>query len=239
MKNILYTLLLLAVPCTAQPIVNPFIFQTGGGGGTPQTVRFYLSSSAAPATSPAFAGDWTRTSGAQRREMSTTPDASSMANRGNSGQASPAKILTRQYVATSALGAGTFSGTVKGQIRGVLMNVFEGGVAGQFSIVGKIVSSDGSSVRGTFLAYTTFGAGLNSGTQTNRSLTETAITPVVVQDGDLVVLEIGFDYQSGTNTTTNCSGRYGSSAGSDLPQDNSTTTDLRPWFEFELDNTLL
>ena len=64
---------------------------------------------------------------------------------------------------------------------------------------------------------------------TNRVIADgDSVSAVVVQAGDRLVVEIGAnDVNAG-----NLQFRYGAPTGSDLPEDETTTTDLTPWIEF-------
>jgi hypothetical protein len=192
---------------------------------------------AAPPVSPSFDASWEATGSAVRRLLEDS--------KGNSGDAfeslavatslnSPAgavDVLIAQYVSPPLSGDQTISGTVKGQVR-----------AQTSSTAGKLVAqvliwvrkADGTS-RGTLLAHQTTDASEFAASLTNRKFPQNSpasLSSVAALDTDRIVVEIG--YRKFENATTSRTGtlRLGNPSGSDLAEDETTTTDNVPWIEF-------
>ncbi len=137
-----------------------------------------------------------------------------------------------QYI-SEPLAAQTINGTVKGQFRAYQ----EAG--GQFSraLVIRVVSGDGFYIRGTLLSH--FPASLTSEWNTspqNRAFppAATALTEVVAQEGDRLVIEIGFrSFDNSTSDPREGGIEVGTppSAG-DLPENETETGQECGWLEF-------
>jgi hypothetical protein len=122
--------------------------------------------------------------------------------------------------------------TLELQIRGMEENARCNQVV---SVSIRVVSGDGSTVRGT-LASGRDATELYVSTTTleNRRYTVTT-NEVTANDGDRIVIEIG----TGGNPATGAGGnshdadlRIGDTSASDLPEDDSSTSDYCPWVEF-------
>lgn len=139
--------------------------------------------------------------------------------------------LVRQFIGPR-LEAQTISGTVKGQFRWKENNLDADYCV---ALLLKIVSADGQTTRGTLLS--SFPASLQSEfatTGTNRKSPPggTALTDVVCQAGDRLVIELGFRLFNphGLYRTGSC--YLNDTHGTDLPEDETTTTDYASWLEF-------
>lgn len=189
--------------------------------------RIYLPSTGAAAVSPAFGGGWGRTAEADRVAAVTTKISSSMTDK---YVASPGgftyAVLGRQYVSGS-LAAQTISGTVKSQVR-----AGDSDFEDHLRLLIRVCSSDGSTFTGTLLALGDYGTGaVLTSTKKNRAFASsgTALTSLAVNAGDRLVLEYGVY----TGTLANGSNlNFGDNSGTDLPEDNTTTTANNPWIEF-------
>jgi hypothetical protein len=200
--------------------------------------RIYLPSSGTALVSPAFDGAWDVTTGADRLWAAAGQQNTAMATKSTAEtSASVVNVLSRQYL-VGPLTAQTVGGTIKGQIRCSEANA---DADYRIQLVVRAVSSDGVTVRGTLRAADTealsseFHTSLRNITVPLASLSPQALSSVVVSDGDWLVIEIG--YRSHNTHTTSRAGsfRYGDVATSDLPEDETTTTDLNPWIEFSGD----
>ena len=199
--------------------------------------RFYFhGGSFVPSISPAYDSEWDRVHNAVRRLMSPSKLASISGTYSDleGTSTSPYDILARQLI-SRPLKAQTISGTVKGQLRCSESNAAADMCA---ALVIKVVSGDGSVVRGTLLRY--FPANLTS--EYSTSLTnryfppETSVTPVTAQEGDVLVIELG---TRAFNTSITQYIFYlhfldDPNIG-DLPVDQTTQTELCPWIEFSAD----
>lgn len=199
--------------------------------------RFYFHGSAyVPSISPAYDAEWNKTTNTVRRLMSPSKltSISTTSTDLEAVTTSPYDILNRQLV-SKPLKAQTISGTVKGQLRCSESNEAADMCA---ALVIKVVSGDGGTVRGTLLSY--FPSSLTSEyatSLTNRYFPpETTVNSVQVQDGDVLVIEIGTRAFNSESTSYSCSWHFLDSATvSDLPVDESTTDALCPWIEFSHD----
>lgn len=165
--------------------------------------RFYLTNSAAP-VAPAFSTSWEERANADRARMTTVKTGGAIASRSVPAPAVGSfskETLVRQYV-SDPIGAQTIGGTLKGVIP-VRSHAAVGSLGPESSIVAKVVSGDGQTLRGTLLAEAA-GVGSNwpaagSGSTPeapfqNRRFhggTGTALTSVVAQAGDRIVVEVG------------------------------------------------
>lgn len=194
--------------------------------------RYYFncdaSSTLAPVTVTPVSG-WEETADAMPAGLlQTARVALATADFGNISFAQNNEQLYRQFV-SGQIGAGQISGTVKGQCLysvQVLKTL-------KSRICIRVVSGDGSVVRGTLLAL-----GNNS---TNTNMTSTSplnikianggsLSSVTAENGDRIVVEIGF-----TSASASPSGTFiaNNSGAADLPEDEVETDDtLAPWIEF-------
>ena len=201
--------------------------------------RFYLPSTGASDVAPAYGTAWELTTGASRRKGVTTKISSAMGDvavaetSGNGDY----DVLCRQYVSAPISGSGTMSGTFSGLVR-VLQSVAAADMAAQ--IVARVVSNDGQTVRGTLYAGDAGGLGNEFPLTTAVSKwfpkdawvgNPIAISSVAYQDGDRVVLEIGYRAHNWSATSYTGTLRFGDASGSDIT-DEDQTTDYNPWVEF-------
>jgi hypothetical protein len=148
-----------------------------------------------------------------------------------SGISSGDDLLWYQFI-SPPLAAQTISGTVKGQLR-----VAEGSTSDdeRAQVVIRVVSGDGTTVRGTLLGPDTGALSSEFGTSaTNRRFPRggaQTMTSVAAQAGDRIVVEIGCRHH-GTTTSSNPLAVVGDAAASDLPEDETTTSNSNGWIEF-------
>ena len=195
--------------------------------------RFYLPAAAATTPiSPTQAAFWTDTSLLTRVNMDTATIADAMATTSYSDSNNGAKtILFRQHVSRAMAGGQTITGSqaVKMQIRGAM------GASGANLVVHaglRVIGSDGSTVRKTLIDNVADGVTMALGTLTNRQYTATsAATDYTTIASDYLVLETGVSGTPGGVSDHDSSLRYGDAAASDLPENDTGTTDLRPWLE--------
>ena len=191
--------------------------------------RYYLPSTGASDVNPAFDAGWAETADADRRQMVLTKISSADTAKSVTTLSVAETELVRQYVGPT-LGPQTISGTVKCQVRAL-----EGGIGSADAICRlmlKIVSNDGSTVRGNLLALEDYGSGLEwaLGSATNRSFSlGPAIASVTTQNGDRAVLELGCFHAAVALTVTL---NFSDDNGTDLPEDETETAAFNPWLEF-------
>lgn len=191
--------------------------------------RIYLPSTGSAAVSPAYDGGWTDTTqAAARRKCATSKISSAMAsvtvmdNDGNAG----ATTLWRQYV-SDPIAAQSITGTIKGQIR-----ASQDGNIDNVAVCVKVVSNDGNTVRGTLLSLGAFVTPNAFPTSlTNRKIADgDGVGTVAAQANDRIVIELGFRSSTGSFETSGA-GSFGDDSGTDLAEDESTTSAHNPWIE--------
>lgn len=193
--------------------------------------RYYFSAATtSPLTSLAFNADWEATAEATRVKLLSAADGADTIAQGpiiswNAGQ----EALDRQYV-SDRIGATTIDGTVKCQIKS---RSLAGNDNARTRLCIYVVSEDGSTVRGVLFAVATYGPATNiaSAGTTNKTYADgDTVTSVSAQNGDRIVVEVGYSDASGT--TPQARSLWGSSAGADLPEDETTVTAANAWIEF-------
>jgi hypothetical protein len=196
--------------------------------------RFYLGSSTAADISPSFGNGgivWLITSSADRKKLLRSKDLSVMTSKtAATNTASTTYILNRQYV-SEPLAAQTIlaSTLVSIALRGNISSTASGTV-GSFAVGIRVVDSSGIDRSLAFYkdgtAYSTTLANKSYSSQTLNASNWT------INSGDRLIVEIGWAYTAGTNTTRSVTQSFGSDSATDLPSDNTTTATNNPWIEF-------
>jgi hypothetical protein len=203
----------------------------------------YLPSTGAAAVSPAFGAGWTQTTNATRLAMVTARISSANASIDGVGNTSTVtRQLIRQYV-SAALAAQTLTGNIKGQIRCTTNAIGSAALAFRLAKC----NSDGSSVTEIVAlteaadAETNAPPAFESGTAENRRL-ETPpsntfsidVGSTGISSGDRLIFEVG--YKEGSANGGNISTLViGDDSGTDLAEDETTTSADNPWFELSFD----
>lgn len=193
--------------------------------------RLYLeSTSSAPAISPAADAAWTSAAGMTRVRAATTKLGSALTTEEKNGSGvNPNTLAVRQAI-FGPLAAQTISGTFTAQMRG---SEEGSSLNARHAICIRVIGPDGTTVRGTLRALINgneYAVTTLTNARPEAGGTDDDLTNVDAQAGDYLVIDWGFRYASAL--TQWARQRWGSSAGSDLPQDLTTTTDLDPWIEF-------
>lgn len=191
--------------------------------------RFYLPSSGAAEVNPNYSAGWEDTSFADRIKMTrkTINNPTALTTRNITATTSPGitDTLTRQYV-SSPIKAQVIEGTVA-----LILGCIEDSIGNDafLAVVIKVVSKDGTSERGTLFSNFANDIEFESSIQT-RIINNQVLSRVVAQEGDRIVVEIGFnaDVSSGDINSQ----RFGNSATSDFALTSGLTTDLNPWIQF-------
>lgn len=188
--------------------------------------RFYLNTNV-PAVTATLNGNWNVTSGNVVALMSDYVDKTGLGTvtSGQVGAAAVRKVLIKQFISLPLI-AQTLNGTLTGQLRMFMNSVSSR--TGQGFVYFRILHTDASITEIGTLTTTN----LVAATATNRTFIALTLSSVAIVAGDRFVIDIGWNYATGTVTTTTGSGTFTSSAATDLPVDNTTTTVGRPWFEF-------
>jgi len=203
--------------------------------------RFWLPNTGAAAVSPSFTG-WTNTTGADRIKCVTTKISSTMTTKTYSIEdtGAPYNDLWRQYV-SDPLSAQTISGTVKGIIR-CAENITN--VTGYPQIRIRVCNQAGDSFTGTLLDFNNnavsneFAVGatlVNRKFPRNWSGAGTSLSSLAINANDRLVIEIGFRQDANNEGAETCSASFGDDAGSDLAEDETSSTANNPWLEFSQD----
>lgn len=202
----------------------------------PTTSLYLPSTSATPAISPTPDAGWEKTSDNERilASKATTASAMTTVTAIKDVNNTAYDILRLQYI-YGPLAAQTISGEVLGVMRVQESN----GAADASTQMGiKVVSNDGSSVRGTALALSddALAVEVSSLGLTSRFLPQgnnsEALTTVEAEAGDYLVIEIGMRGREASTTSRTFSWRIGDAAASDLSYNQTGTTDLRPFISF-------
>lgn len=189
--------------------------------------RMYLQSSNAAAVSPAFSVNWETTTSGLRRVTHSTAASTALTTLAISIPFAGAsdEQLFYQFVSQPINGDTTISGTWSFIVKC-------NDPSGNCYIARRlyVVTNDGSTVRGTLVAYATNATLMPTALQTLIWANAAAVTSVSALNGDRIVLEIGArNSDGGVNRTGDI--RSGDAGGSDFALTNALTTDLNPWFE--------
>ena len=208
--------------------------------------RLYFSgTSNTSGITPSFDLGWNYTSEAVRRDFLIAKSASESLAIGTrigpwSGLQGDA-ALDRQYISPQ-LSAQTISGTIKGQ---VMVREFANtdNVTGLMIKV-KVINSAGTETANLFTLQIATGINnvefINNATCRNKGL---ASGQALVSGGswdcalnDRIVVEVGYTCAISSGTTPEAQAKWGApSSGTDLPENETQTTDGVPWFEFSDD----
>lgn len=193
--------------------------------------RLYGVATAAAPVSPAF-DSWSSLTGAVRRTLSTSKAAATETRAGvavTSGAGN--ETLGFQLVSGPLDGAQTITGTVTIMARGRELANTDNINARVRSI--RVFSKDGSTLRGTLLALGNHTVTTEPGTSVAgyQFANATSLSSVSAQDGDRVVVELGWGM-----TTTGTSPQYDLVIGGSGTDHTNTagpdTTGTVPWIEF-------
>ena len=196
--------------------------------------RFYFPSTGTAAVSVTPSADWNKTTGAQTAKPLAVAGKTStaLANVANSENSASDyyRVLIQQHVSPPLNGNQAISGTYAMYIMGM-----EDNAAAEFglSVIVRVVSNDGTTVRGTLL-----NGGLSS--EWNTSLRNSGsnyndLTLVNALNGDRIVVEIGFNSGEQVSTTLYTGTiRIGDTGATDLPENETDTTQTKvPWLQFD------
>lgn len=201
--------------------------------------RFYFPSSGnAPNISPAFDAGWEQTGEADRLTLIPKLQLDVATSRTGKQITVPITttqdILCRQFV-SSPIPPTNFrtTDTLSAVVRCVES---AGTINATLAVVVKVVSQDGSVVRGTL--YSNFNIGSEfpiSGSDATRIVSSVNLTALQTQPGDRLVIEVGVHVAAPT-ASGSASVRFGNNSTSgDFALTSGLTTDLNPWFELSKD----
>jgi hypothetical protein len=200
------------------------------------TNRFYFPASTAAAVSPAFDANWTFTSEAARFKLADTKGSSAITTGTQIGPWTSGQIpLDRQYVSTR-MDAGVVFTAASSAFQSQIMTreyATNDDITTWVMII-RVVSEDAATVRATLYANTnaTGTEYINNATHRNQGYPATLMTgSYTTVSGDRLVIEMGFA-DDGAATTPEASAKWGENA-TDLPIDNTQTTDGAGWIDIQ------
>jgi len=186
--------------------------------------KLYLNTGTSSTVSPAFNTGWTTPASANRYVMSAYKDNSTLSNAvaGNSGMA-VRKCLGVQFL-SDPLAAQTLTGSLTGQVRFQQSSITS--TTGQGVIYLRVINPNGS-IASEVGNYTT---GNLTTTYSTYTLT-IALGTLNITAGQMLCIELGWNYSVGTNTTRTCNISQGSSSGTDQSS-GSAANAYNPWVQF-------
>ncbi|MFG3051891.1 hypothetical protein ACGFZP_13200 [Kitasatospora sp. NPDC048239] len=190
--------------------------------------RFWLTNSAAPYTPTTRRGAWDTASGEDVQLLGRKPAGSAGTSSINVGStAADRDVLLHRSISAGAIKAGTISGTVSWTVGVRESNV---DLNGFWHLHIYATSGDSDTPRGTLLADY-IGSTEFTTTATGTAISGQAVTPVAIQVGDRLVVEIGYRANS-LSTTYNATINYGNTGGTDLGSGDTAVTTEPGWVEF-------
>lgn len=204
--------------------------------------RHYKPSLGVSAVLPAFDASWELTTSADYRRLTQFKTLTAIASQTRTENVNNATLdrLCRAWVSDPLSVAGTFGGTVKGQMR-CMESATAANMRAQLLI--KVVSRDGLTVRGTAVVHNTTALS-NEWNTALRNIKFPkgygaggfSMTGVAHSAGDRIVIEEGFRNDTANTTLYTATISYGDGGTGgtavDLPEDETTTTAGDPWYEF-------
>ncbi len=213
-------------------------------GGTTFASRFYFPASEAADVSPAFDISWTDTDDAVRRKLAITKGSSAIAVGSTVSFTQTDFALDRQYV-SPPMTAQTILGSTVAKMQ-LMVREFDAADNVDYVIVSlSVVSNDGTTLKHNLLNFAGYGTVgtefINNATCRNSICITNSWTfggngssgggDYVIDDGDRLVLEVGYGLNTSLGTTPQAAAKWGENA-TDLPEDDSQTTDGAGWLEF-------
>jgi hypothetical protein len=195
--------------------------------------RLYFPLDEAPAITPAFAAGWSYNSEGLRRKLADTKGSSAITIGSQIGPWTSGQLaLDRQYISTRMDAGITFTAavtTVKAQL--MVREYNNGDNVDRISLHIRILSEDGLTVRATLRNGASAQAEfVNNATHRNKSHTAAGVSATYTTVlGDRLCVEIGYTDNSGS--TPEASAKWGENA-TDLPENETQTTDGAGWIEF-------
>lgn len=197
--------------------------------------RLYLSESRTVDIAPAFAA-FTETDGMLRREMSVHKSGSAMANHttGQTATAANSSQGIRQYISPPLAAQTIAGGTWKGTIRALESATNDNVDAVRRSLRYWDVSA--GAFGGTSLVALGNGtvAEFNASLRAKRIATGTATTGVTVDDGDRLVLDLGYT-NTAIGTSISATLNFGDNSATDLGDNETDTAADNPFIELSVD----
>lgn len=207
--------------------------------------RLYFPASEAADVSPAFDSGFTSTASAVRRKLAHVKGTSAIAVGSTISLPTATDYgLDRQYV-SSPLKAQTILGTTTLKMQLMVREFAASDDVDYVVTTVRVVSNDGSTVKAhllNFAGYGTVGTEFINAASCRNSICIVGVWDIssngsygggdyTVDEGDRLVVDIGYGCSTGIGTTPQAAAKWGENA-SDLPEDDSQTTDGAGWIEF-------
>lgn len=206
--------------------------------------RFYVNSGGTPPLAAlGFHANWERTTDASRHPMARVKQDSALTNTAKQAGSTndPYDVAHYQFQSEPLLEAGTLTGTFRCRFMGFESST---GADSYPQVMVRVVSGDGSTVRGTAYAGgaqtvtsttvefdTTTSPGQNQRFPDSRDAS--TLTSTAYEVGDRVIVEIGIRHIGAAVATQTATIRRGdATASADLNETANSTTDGDPWIEF-------
>jgi hypothetical protein len=194
-------------------------------------IHFPYGVNPSPVLVPAFESAWERTTNSRYAcAVSKQGSAFNEASNSEYNVAAQYDAEAVQFI-SGPLRAQTINGTVKGQF---MARQSHADADFCLALIIKVVTAVGIT-RGVLLSYFpgSISTELPAGAPVNRYCPpSTALTELAIEDGDRLVIEIGFRSFNTVTTTYYGYLTLGDGAASDLPEDETETEYLNPWIEF-------
>jgi microcompartment protein CcmK/EutM len=209
--------------------------------------RFYFPSTGTADISPAFDAEWNDSSSVTRRPLNRLRGTSAFLEVSDTETSAlnTWDILLGQFV-SAPLQAQTLTGTFSCVIRA---RESAAGVNARSQMVVKVVSNDGTTVRGTLFPADTTTTNVNEWVVTTtataarnaffpKGTASQGFTSLAIQANDRLVVEVGArTVNTATTAGFTAAMRFGEAAASDLTADETGVVEGNPWIEFS--STLL
>lgn len=189
--------------------------------------RLYLSQVVPPYT-PAVNAAWNVTTGALVGMLYSQVGNEATLNQasGNTGAAAVRKLLFYQFI-SQPLQAQTLNGTLTGQTRFNMSSTTSR--TGEAFVYLRLMNIDGTIANETGTLTST----ALTTTLTNRTLIALTISSLSITAGQRLVVDMGWNYSTGSNTTTSGTMTIRDNrTNADYPVDNTTTALNTSWIEF-------
>lgn len=198
--------------------------------------RFYFQASNAPTVSPPIDAGWANTATFVRRIMGTGKNAGTETVAGT--VADNTSALSFQLV-SPPLAAQTFTGTVTIVSRAREVEATDN-INKRVRAV-RVYASDGSTLRGTLSPFnqTSSPSELNTTFEGQLHAQNNGIGTITVQDGDIIVVEVGFGMSGTVGDGNNQWETVLGGTGTDHAAANGDTTGTVPWIEFSANLTFI
>lgn len=195
--------------------------------------RFYLNNLKTAPISPSINAGWTVTSGNTYRMLYpsltqfSVNAGSVVITSGSSGTTPPQKMICTTMISQPLIAQTINSGsTISMQIKA---SKSAGVPIGLLFVYFRWCDDDGTNIQEIGSASNVTNL---TGTATNRTITLTLVSNVVITNNQRLIVEIGESFTVGVSAHTCSISSVMGVTLADLPVDNTTTTALNPWIEF-------